>query len=196
MINEMKILGFYFDWIGIQWLIVCPLTVSRGLQLCTMVENFWGQEALLLLISLLRDLSVNMAVLPSWVLQPPIYLNLTQKMAERFCGCEFPSLHSRCKASAVGLLCKLLDSWGRGPLQDFCPFIATPPTHSNSLRSLNCDPLLSSSPVWCTSLDLFRRSFFSTIANICASAPWSIRLRGYEEGWAVIKTLLQRHICA
>ena len=80
-------------------------------------------------------------------------LDSIQKMAERFCGCEFPSLHSHCKASAVGLLHKLLDNWGQGPLQHFCSVIATPPTHS--LRSLNCDPLLSSSPVWYTSLDLF-----------------------------------------
>ena len=39
-------------------------------------------------------------------------LDSIQKMAERFCGYELPSLHSLCKASAVGLLCKLLDSRG------------------------------------------------------------------------------------
>ena len=37
-------------------------------------------------------------------------LDFIQKMAERFSGCKFPSLHFRCEASAVGLLCKLLDS--------------------------------------------------------------------------------------
>ena len=73
-------------------------------------REFLGPRGFIVAYKSLRDLSVNMAVLPSWVLQPPIYLNLTQKMAERFCGCEFPSLHSRRKASAVGLLCKLLDS--------------------------------------------------------------------------------------
>ena len=122
-------------------------------------------------------------------------LDSIQKMAERFSGCEFPSLHSYCKASAVGLLRKLLDSRERGPLQHFCPVIAIPPTHSYSLRSLNCDPLLLSSPVWYSSLDWFQRSFFGTIANIWASTPSSIRLRGYDEGWAVIRKLLQRHIC-
>jgi len=39
-------------------------------------------------------------------------LDTIQKMAEMFCGCEFPSLLSRRKASAMMLLCKLLDSWG------------------------------------------------------------------------------------
>ena len=67
-----------------------------------LLAAFWGQEALLLLISLLWDLSVNMAVLPSWVLQPPIYLNLT--VYRRWLRGEFPSLHSYRKASAVGLL--------------------------------------------------------------------------------------------
>ena len=64
-------------WLGVQWLIVCSLAVGRGWELCIVLETFWGQEVLLLLISLSWDLSVNMAVLPSWVLQPPIYLNLT-----------------------------------------------------------------------------------------------------------------------
>ena len=63
-------------------------------------------------------------------------------MAERFSGCKFPLLHSRREASAVGLLCKLFDSRGQGPLQHFCPAITTtPPTHSYSLKSLSCDPL-------------------------------------------------------
>ena len=132
-----------------------------------------------------------MAVLPSWVLQPPIYLDSIQKTAERFCGCEFPSLHSRRKVSAVGLLCKLLDSQGRGPLQHFRPVIATTPTHSYSLRSLNCDPLLLSSPARFTSLDLFRRSFFGTIANILASTPVSIRPRGYEGAGLLLETFCE-----
>ena len=50
-------------------------------------------------------------------------LDSIQKIAERFSGCEFPSLHYHREASAVGLLCKLLDSWGRGPLQQFYPAI-------------------------------------------------------------------------
>jgi len=35
-----------------------------------------------------------------------------QKMAERFSGCKFPSLHSHREASVVRLLCKLLDNRG------------------------------------------------------------------------------------
>jgi len=78
-------------------------------------------------------------------------LDSIQKIAERFSGCEFRSLHSHCEVSVVQLLCELLDSQGRGKLQHFCPVIATTPlTHSYSLRSLNCDPLLLSLPVQCS----------------------------------------------
>ena len=41
--------------------------------------------------------------------------------------CTFPSLHSRCEVSAVGLLRTLLDLQGRVPLQQFCPSFATAP---------------------------------------------------------------------
>ena len=70
-------------------------------------------------------------------------LESIQKMAERFSRCKFPSLHSRHEVSSVGLLHKLLDKRGRGPPQHFYPAITTtPPTHSYSLQSLSCDPLL------------------------------------------------------
>ena len=110
-----------------------------------MLKTFGGQEALLLLISLLCDLSVNMAVLPLWVLSATHLskLDSIQKMAERFSRCKFPSLHSCREVSLVGLLHKLLDKRGRGPLQHFYPPInTTPPTHSYSLQSLSRDPLL------------------------------------------------------
>ena len=117
-------------------------------------------------------------------------------MAERFSGCKFSLLHSRGEVSVVGLLCKLLDYRGREPLQHFCPAITTtPPTHFYSFRSLSCYTLLLSSLVQFTSLDLFRRSFFGAIANIWASTSLGIKLRGNEEGWTVVKKLLQRHIC-
>ena len=44
-----------------------------------------------------------------------------QTLAERISGRMFPMLQSRHAASAIGLLCKLLDFLGRGPLQLFCP---------------------------------------------------------------------------
>ena len=44
-----------------------------------------------------------------------------QKPAERVSGRVFPTLQSRRAASAIRLLCKLLDFRDRGPLQLFCP---------------------------------------------------------------------------
>jgi len=114
--------------------------VGREWKLCAVLETFWGQEALLLLTSLWKIGSVAIMGASATHLSK---LDSTQKMAERFSGCKFPSLHSHREASVVRLLCKLLGSWGRGPLQHFCPAITTTPsTHAYSLRSLNCDPLL------------------------------------------------------
>ena len=48
-------------------------------------------------------------------------LNAVQKMAEKLSECAFPLLYSHREASAVGLLCKLLDLQCRGPLQQFYP---------------------------------------------------------------------------
>jgi len=42
-----------------------------------------------------------------------------QILAERLSGCVFPALWSRRAASTIGLVCKLLDFCGRGPLQFF-----------------------------------------------------------------------------
>ena len=90
-----------------------------------------------------------------------------QKLAERISGRVFPTLQSRRAASAIGLLCKLLDFCGRGPLQLFCPNFVNPATHSYSLRSVNTDSLLLSSTIQFNLLDLFRRSFFGVIIDIC-----------------------------
>ena len=61
-------------------------------------------------------------------------LDLIQKIAERLCGTTFLSLASR----RIGLLCKLLDLWCRGPLQNFCP-ILTSVTHAYSFRHVMDD---------------------------------------------------------
>ena len=124
-------------------------------------------------------------------------LDAVQKRAEKLSDCTFPSLHSRREASAVGLLCKLLDFRGRGPLQQFFPsFATTPLTHSYSLRNLSDDPLLLSSSIKYNSLDLYRRSFLGAITNIWASTPHNIRLRGSEEDWYSIIKLLQKYLCS
>ena len=59
----------------------------------------------------------------------------------------FPTLQSHSAASAIGLIFKLLDFRGRGPLQLFCPSFVNPATHSYSLRSVNTDSLLLSSTI-------------------------------------------------
>ena len=73
----------------------------------------------------------------------------------------------RREASAVGLLCKLLDFRGRGPLQQFYPSSATTPlTHSYSLRNLvmilSYYPHQLSITPWIS----IYRSFLGAIANI------------------------------
>jgi len=67
-----------------------------------------------------------------------LYSTAFQKMAERLCGTTFLSLASRRKASSIGLLCKLLDSQCRGPLQNFCPLIVSV-THAYSFHHVTDD---------------------------------------------------------
>ena len=62
-------------------------------------------------------------------------------------GRVFPTLQSRRAASDIGLLCKLLDFHGHGPLQLFRPNVVHPAIHSYSLRSVNTDSLLLSSTI-------------------------------------------------
>jgi len=80
---SMRLIILRFFWLKID--LVDSISTCCQHENGNSVPYFWGQKALLLLISLLWDLSVNMAVLPSWVLQPPIYLNLT---LYRRCGWE------------------------------------------------------------------------------------------------------------
>ena len=75
------------------------------------------------------------------------------------CQVIFPPLSSRRKASAIGLLCKLLDGQCRGPLQNFCPLL-TSVTHTYHLRHVTDDPLsLQGLLTRFDSLDIFIRSF-------------------------------------
>ena len=59
-------------------------------------------------------------------------LDAVQTAAEKLCQTAFPSLLSCHKASAIGLLCKLLDSHCRQPLQIFCPTLISV-THPHRL---------------------------------------------------------------
>ena len=78
-----------------------------------------------------------------------------QKLAERMSGGLFPALQSCRAASAIGLLYKLLDLYGRGPLQLFCPNFVNPATHSYRLRSLTNNSLLFSTTIQFKFLEKF-----------------------------------------
>ena len=120
-------------------------------------------------------------------------LDAVQKAAERLCQVSFPPLSSRRKASAIGLLCKLLDSHCQRPLQNFCPTLVSV-THSRYLRYVSDDPLLLQNSIKYNSLDLFIRSFLGTISVVWSIIPLTLRERGAVEGWSVVRHLLQRHL--
>ena len=120
-------------------------------------------------------------------------LDAVQKAAERLCQVSFQPLSSRRKASAIGLLCKLLDFHCQQPLQNFRPTLVSV-THSRYLRYVNDDPLLLQSPIKYNSLDLFIRSFLGTISVVWSIIPLTLRERGAVEGWSAVRHLLQRHL--
>ena len=70
-------------------------------------------------------------------------LHAVQKIAEKLCQITFQSLLSHCKASTIGLLCKLLNSNCQQPLQIFCPILisVTHPCHLQYAIESD-DPLL------------------------------------------------------
>ena len=119
-------------------------------------------------------------------------LDLVQQAAERMCQVTFPLLSSRRKASAIGLLCKLLDGQCRGPLQNFCPLL-TSVTHTYHLRHVTDDPLSLQVLTQFNSLDIFIRSFLGAIPLIWASLPLTLRQRAAAEGWTTVRHMLQRH---
>ena len=119
-------------------------------------------------------------------------LDSVQQAAERMCQVTFPLLSSRRKASAIGLLCKLLDGQCRGPLQNFCPLL-TSVTHTYHLRHVTDDPLSLQVLTQFNSLDIFIRSFLGAIPLIWASLPLTLRQRGAAEGWTTVRHMLQRH---
>ena len=116
-------------------------------------------------------------------------LDSIQKMAERLCGTTFLSLASHCKASSIGLLCKLLDSQCQGPLQPVLISVM----HAYSFSHLMDDYLLLQRLIKYNSLDLFIDNFLSIILSIWATIPLILRERerGITEGWSAICHLLQ-----
>ena len=71
------------------------------------------------------------------------HLDALQCWAASVCQSTFPSLESRRHATAIGLLCRLLDGEGRGDLQSLLPpFITSVPRRSSHLNNL-LDPALA-----------------------------------------------------
>ena len=105
-------------------------------------------------------------------------LDAVQKAAEKLRQTAFQSLSSHRKASAIALLCKLLDSHCWQPLHIFYPTLISV-THPSCLRYVNDDPLLLlQSCVKYNSLDLFRNSFLGMIPIIWLAIPLTLRERG------------------
>ena len=145
--------------------------------------NILVREALSLPVSLLLGLCVNMLMLFIWVLQLCTYtswMHAVQKAAEKLCWTTFPFLLSCCKASAIGLLCRLPDSHSRPAmhhaLQAFCSTLISV-THYRCLRYVIDDPLLLQSSVKHDSLDLFINSFLGMTPTVWSTIPLSLRER-------------------
>ena len=119
-------------------------------------------------------------------------LDSVQKMAKKLREVTFSSLSAHREASAIGLLCKLLDSQCQGPLQTFCPTLVSI-TCARSLRHVIDDPLLLQCSTRYNSLDLFKNSFLGMIATIWPTIPLPLRERETTEGWSAVRRLLQRH---
>ena len=117
-------------------------------------------------------------------------LDLIQQAADRMCQVTFSSLSSCQKASAIGLLCKLLDSQCRGLLQNF---VLISVTHVYHLQHVTDDPLSLQELKRVNLLDLFIRSFLRAIPSIWASLPLTLQERGVVKGWTAVYCILQRH---
>jgi len=119
-------------------------------------------------------------------------LDSVQKMVERLCGTIFLSLASCYKASSIGLLCKLLYSQCRGPLQNFCPLIVSA-TDAYSFCYVTDDCLSLQQSIRYNSPDLFTNSFLGMISSIWAAIPLILIEGGIVEGWSAVCHSLQRY---
>ena len=94
-------------------------------------------------------------------------LDRMQQFAEQLCSSSFVPLSRRRHATALGLLCKLLDGTCREHLQMFCPAFLSSVSLPRRSQRLNLPrPYLLINPITATLLDLFRRSFLGCIADI------------------------------
>ena len=96
-------------------------------------------------------------------------LDCVQHFAEILCLLQFTPLHSHRNATAIGLICKLLDGNYREQLQKFCLVYLSSTLQLQRSQRLNTpQPFLLASSITATSLDLFHGSFIG-----CASELWN-----------------------
>ena len=119
-----------------------------------------------------------------------------QQFAERLCLSSFVPLSRRGHASALGLLCKLLDGTCREHLQIFCPTFLSSVSLPRRSQCLNLPrPYLLIDPITATSLDLFRRSFLECIANVWNNVQLDHIQSNVCQSWTVLSCNMQTVIC-
>ena len=123
-------------------------------------------------------------------------LDRMQQFAERLCSSSFVPLSRRCHASALGLLCKLLNGTCREHLQMFCPtFLSSESLPRRSQRLNLPQPFLLVDPVTATSLGLFCRSFLGCIADVWNNVQLDHIRSNVCQSWTVLLRKMQTVIC-
>ena len=122
---KLKILGVYFDRKLIWGHMIDHLTVRYRQRLGALfhVREYLGQSGLAVAYkSFVRPVCEYGCVIFMSASAVHLHkLDAVQKAAERLCQVSFQPLSSCRKASAIGLLCKLLDSRCQQPLQNSPP---------------------------------------------------------------------------
>ena len=101
-------------------------------------------------------------------------------------------------ATAIGLLCRLLDGEGRGDLQSFIPhFVTSIPRRSSRLNNLSdlARALRLQNPITFRTLDCYHRSWHGAISSIWNTLPANLLFQGHDMGWHSVLKALQRCCC-
>ena len=135
----MKILGIYFDRRLTWGHMIDQLTIRCCQRLGALfrVREYLGQSGLVVAYkSFVRPVCEYGSVIFMGASAVHLHkLDAVQKAAERLCQVSFQPLSSRCKANAIGLLCKLLDSHCQRPLQNFAPPLS--PSHIPAICNMS-----------------------------------------------------------
>ena len=126
------------------------------------------------------------------------HLDTLQCRTASVCHSNFPSLERRRHATAIDLLCRLLDGEGRGNLQSLLPpFITSVSRRSSHLNNLP-DPAQAfrlQNTITFKSLDCYCRSWHGAIPSLWNNLPANLLLRGHLMGWCSVLKDLQRCYC-